>query len=275
MLEKAELKEQYGITAKIKMESADFRNHCGTSYVIQEVRAAQASAVFTVRNISESDKTTLTAYLNAGYNAAGSSGQITSQLSNLINRVGKMGEYEVSVYAAGGQGVHALAPIITNIADATAVLKILENYFKGLTVENAVPISYRTGSLQALRNESAIDAEAYNKSISELYLTYADFAAEEEQLTSRLNTRLSSSAAQFRRALNSIRKAQETLEKTLPTSASEINFTALAQLAGAETKEVDDNFKNAQNFIEGLLKAVEEATQAAAIRSTLSNYESK
>lgn len=170
--------------AKLIKDPAAFRNRCGTDYVGAEVRAVQAAAVFSIKNLSQSDKKVLEVAFNANYGVSGGPLNIGAdgKYSEFVKNAATFGQIEVNVYAIGGQGVSALAPIITQINDPNKVLSTIQKYFENLTLESSVAVSYNTGSLQSLINRPNIETDIYNKFIADLFEHYEGLGAEEARL---------------------------------------------------------------------------------------------
>ena len=162
----------------------NFRNVCGTEYVQIEVRAVQASAVFTVKNLSQSDKQVLEASLSASYGASGAASiGVDAKFRDFIKTASQYGQIEVHVYAIGGPGITALSPIITQIDKPDEVLKTIQSYFNNLDLSQSAPIAYNTGSLQSLINRPNIEDEFYSKYVADLFTNYESLGAERDRLT--------------------------------------------------------------------------------------------
>lgn len=195
----------------LKDNPSAFRNRCGTDYIGIEVRAVQAAAVFTIKNLSESERKVLEASFSASY---GGGGPLSiggdAKYQEFVKKAAQYGQIEVNVYAIGGTGVSALAPIITSVEKPDDVLKTIQSYFANLTLERSAAVSYNTGSLQSLVNHANIETDIYNKFIAQAFLQYEELGAE-------LNR------------LNSIRRAQEDWNMSASDQqklTSEINLLA-------------------------------------------------
>ncbi|MEG0619426.1 MAG: hypothetical protein RR557_09025 [Bacilli bacterium] len=171
----------------LKDNPKEFRQRCGTDFVGMEVRAVQAAAVFTIKNLAESERKVLEMSFNASY-GGGSPININTKgaYSEFIKKASSFGQIEVNIYAMGGPGVSTLAPIITNIDKPDLILKTIEKYFDNLTLNQSVPISYNTGSLQSLVNNSEIETSVYNKFIADSFLTYENIESEKKRLSNFL-----------------------------------------------------------------------------------------
>ncbi|NUF24691.1 hypothetical protein HUN23_18215, partial [Acinetobacter oleivorans] len=162
----------------------DFRQRCGTDFVGMEVRAVQAAAVFTIKNLSESERKVLDMSFNASYGGGGALNVNTGgAYSEFIKKASAFGQIEVNLYAMGGPGVASLAPIITNIDKPDIVLNTIKDYFQNLKLGQSVPISYNTGSLQSLVNNSEIETSIYNKFIADSFLNYENIESEKRRLS--------------------------------------------------------------------------------------------
>lgn len=162
----------------------DFRQRCGTDFVGMEVRAVQAAAVFTIKNLSESERKVLDMSFNASYGGGGALNVNTGgKYSDFIKKASAFGQIEVNLYAMGGPGVASLAPIITNIDKPDIVLNTIKDYFQNLKLGQSVPISYNTGSLQSLVNNSEIETSIYNKFIADSFLNYENIESEKRRLS--------------------------------------------------------------------------------------------
>lgn len=178
-------------SVKLRKEAADlannpigFRNRCGTDYAAIELRAVQAAAVFTIKNLSESERRVLEASFSANYGAGGGPLSIAgdAKYSEFVKKAASYGQIQVSLHAIGGPGVSALSPIITNLENPSIVLKTIENYFSALTLDRSVAVSYNTASLQSLINRPNIETDVYNKFIADSFIYFEELAAEEARL---------------------------------------------------------------------------------------------
>lgn len=159
-----------------------FRNRCGTDYVAQEVRAAQATAVFTIKNLSESERRILEAKLSASYGSGPASVGVDAGYRDFLKTAATYGQIEVKVYALGGPGVSALAPIMSNVDKPDQVISTIQKYFETLTLEQSVAVAYNTGSLQSLINRPSIEMDVYNKYVADTFAAWEDLGAEQRRL---------------------------------------------------------------------------------------------
>lgn len=178
--------EAVALTPEAKALSGDpvaFRRRCGTDYVAMEVRAVQAAAVFTIKNLSESERKVLESSFSASY---GGGGPLSiggdAKYAEFVKKAAQYGQIEVNVYAIGGEGVAALSPIITSIEKPDETLKTLQDYFTGLNLSRSAAVSYNTGSLQSLINAKTIEADIYNRFIADIFVYYEEVRAERKRL---------------------------------------------------------------------------------------------
>ncbi len=179
LLERTELTT----TAKaLSSNPVGFRNLCGTDYAAQEVRAAQATAVFTIKNLSESERKILEAKFSASYGAGPLDIGGSASYRDFVKTAAAYGQIEVKVYALGGPGVSALAPIMSNVDKPDKVIKTIEDYFKDLTLEQSVAIAYNTGSLQSLIGRTSIESDVFNRYIADTFEIWESLGAEQTRL---------------------------------------------------------------------------------------------
>lgn len=163
-----------------------FRTRCGTDYVQEEIRAVEAAAVFKIHNLTQAQKSVLTASLSARFNSGLFSAGGSANYQHFLQTAAQYGEIEVSFYAFGGPGITALAPIATHYDDQAIVLGTFQNYFANLTVQHSVPVSYVTASVQSLAGRPDIMTDYYSKYIGDLYLVYEELGAERDRLKNLL-----------------------------------------------------------------------------------------
>lgn len=159
-----------------------FRTTCGTDYAQIMIPAVQATALFTIRNLAESERKVLEASFNASYGGSALSLNAGGKYSEFIKKAAQFGQVEVRVHALGGPGISALSPIITNLDKPDTILQTIAGYFSSLTLDQAVPISYQTGSLQSLIQRPNIETDIYNRYIADVFEVWESLGADRNRL---------------------------------------------------------------------------------------------
>lgn len=159
-----------------------FRIRCGTEYIQIGVRAVQAAAIFTIKNLEESERRILEQTLSASYGGAGLSIGGDAQYREFVQTASKFGQIEVNLHAIGGPGVSALSPIITNVKNPSVVLDTLRSYFENLTLEQSAFVSFNAGSLQSLIGRQSVETILYNRMMAEAFAEYEKLSAERARL---------------------------------------------------------------------------------------------
>jgi hypothetical protein len=162
--------------ALAKTDLLAFRNRCGYEYVGQVRKGVLAAAVYTVKNLSQSSKKHLQASFNAGIGGAVWDVQAKASYEEFIKQAAAEGSLELKIYLVGGGGITIIVPTIEKTSDVAAVKKDLIAYAQKMGPENAVPISYVSGSLASFVPALAnLDFDNYIRTIDNLFFYFQEF----------------------------------------------------------------------------------------------------
>ncbi|SEH88556.1 hypothetical protein SAMN02799636_04280 [Methylobacterium sp. 275MFSha3.1] len=161
-----------------------FADACGKEVATQERRIAKVAAVFSVTNLSQSEKENLTA---AASFQGGSTGvwDAGAQASyhKFVSQASQVSTIKVSVFVIGGDGISVLADLATDYSDIQAVTNAVRTYIAGLTFEKAAPLSYSTARWNAYGWEgSQLDLTRQYEIMASLYTLYQDAQKVRERL---------------------------------------------------------------------------------------------
>jgi len=153
---------------------SEFASTCGTHYFSQETRSASIFAIYTLRNLSQSQKSRLETLIHAGSSVGPLfSGSIESEFKRVLTQAMRSSQMSCHVYAVGGRGVNHLSGLVQSyMEDIGKVGQIIANYVGTLSAENAAPISYQTTSMREFgyREPSPLDYEKRDDVLARHYL---------------------------------------------------------------------------------------------------------
>jgi hypothetical protein len=158
---------------------SDFENQCGPEYIAQESRGALVAVIFTVNNVSSSEKQQLVTA------AGGSYGVVTASASynNLIKKAVEQHQVNISFYARGGPGLKELAPLAAVDANFAAVQKVTSDYIAKITPRNAQPLEYLTAPMSNFGYNGRANVPDFNQqTLYRLSALYKDISAISEQI---------------------------------------------------------------------------------------------
>jgi hypothetical protein len=131
-------------------QTAEFARRCGTHVVLQERRGASLAAVFTIHNLTQSRRESLTASFQAGGSYGLFSGSVAATYRSFLSEAVRAGTVSVKVFAIGGDGVKLLSGLVKVTDDLAALQAVLQNYAKtNLGAGNATAMSYTSGTMSA------------------------------------------------------------------------------------------------------------------------------
>ncbi len=168
-----------------------FYSRCGREWVTQETRGVQIAVVYTVKNVSQSQRSRLEASLSAGVSGGPLfGGDVSVKLTKILQSAFVSNYYTARIFAIGGNGVSDFAQTITEIDDPTKVLKSISDYLKTLNYGNSVPMSFQTGSLDQFissQQEGALLFDPVNRRLASLFLAYEEYRARRSDIWRFLN----------------------------------------------------------------------------------------
>jgi hypothetical protein len=114
--------------AVLNADPKEFARRYGTEIVLQERRAAQIAAVFSLQNISEQQKQKLETSFQGGVSLGLFSGDMQAAYKSFAAEATRISAMSIAVFAIGGGGIGQLANIITDGTDLNAVAITLREY---------------------------------------------------------------------------------------------------------------------------------------------------
>ncbi len=153
---------------------------CGSEIVIERTKSALVYALFTIHNVSQSERSKLEAHLKASGGGAVWSASMDSSYRKIMQEASASNSVHLSVYAVGGAGIVNLADIISsNDTDPykryLEVPKVLSEYIKTLTPANSVPVSFSTKHISLFKDNLEVKFANFNSMhVSNIYNRYLD-----------------------------------------------------------------------------------------------------
>lgn len=166
----------------VKNDPVALRQRCGTEYVRMENRAVMAAAVFTIHNLSTSDRKKIEASFSASFDNKAFNVGIDADYKKFTKEAAQYGQVEVNFYALGGPGISSLSGLVRDQDDPAKFREAFSEYFKTLTAANSVSTLFVTASVSSLFAKEGLSAQTYNKTIGDLFLLSEDYGARRIQL---------------------------------------------------------------------------------------------
>lgn len=162
---------------KLTSNPTAFYARCGHEWVTQESRGVLIAVVYTIKNVSQSQRSKLEAAVSGGFNSPALGVNVSANMTKIVQSAFASNFYSAKIHFIGGNGVSDFATTITNIDDPVAVLKTISDYMKTLTYENSVPLKFTTGSLDQFLTQQNPQGlfDSYNRRIADLFLSYEDY----------------------------------------------------------------------------------------------------
>lgn len=175
------LKEKYQtLIDENKME--EFKQRCGTHFVISERKGANASILIKVENLSKQEVKDLRFNINVSGKYTGTRVSAAYSRANFVKVASSKGEVKIDFDAQGGRAedVAAFASAQNDIVKHQAAM---ENYMKGITRETSAPQSYKLVSFDRFgyANEIKPSLER-NKFLEEAYIMSLEYESMVERL---------------------------------------------------------------------------------------------
>jgi hypothetical protein len=175
----------------LKKNAPAFYARCGREWVSEETRGVEIALIYSIKNVSQSQRSRLEASLSAGLNGGALfGGDISSKLTQIASTAFMSNYYTVRVFAIGGHGVSDFADTISHLDEPTQVLNKISEYMKSLQYEESVPLSFQTGSLDqflASEDQGALIFDPINRRLTDLFLAYSEYRARRLTLWRYLN----------------------------------------------------------------------------------------
>jgi hypothetical protein len=169
--------------ALVKDRSA-FYVRCGREWVSTETRGVLIAVIYTIKNVSQSQRSKLEAAVSGGFNGGVLSIDVQAKLKQIFETAFVSNYYSARVSAIGGAGVSAFAQTLTQLDKPDEVLQKISDYVKTLDYSGSAPLSFTTGTLDQFLAQSGdvVLFDAYNRRISDLFLQYEEYRARRAQV---------------------------------------------------------------------------------------------
>jgi hypothetical protein len=151
---------EYIDTAELKKDLekktyAQLLKHCGPEIVTERTLGTSIFGIFTLSNLSESDKHKFDLSVGGGLNGGIFSAETETSLKNFISTAASSVRLSMKVMSIGGGGITQLVSLLPeqnhNIAETISnAPATIRSYMAGMTKANAVPISFTTMHLDQL-----------------------------------------------------------------------------------------------------------------------------
>lgn len=162
----------------------EFARRCGTEFVNQQKKAVMAAAIFTVSNLSQENKSKLTAHFKGSYSEGFFNADVETKYKSFFSEAMLNSRMAVSVYAIGGAGITYFSSLVSNSGELRNIQKVVAEYVKTLDSDNAVPMQYLSGSMEIFGYRGQNPANIYkrNRVLGYIYHNYENAVASAERL---------------------------------------------------------------------------------------------
>lgn len=159
-----------------RKEFDKFATRCGTEVITQEKRLSQVTAIFTLRNVSESQRTTLEAAFNASYGGLGAGADASGSYKKFVSDASRISTVSVSIVAVGAGGVSELSDIVLDISDIAKIKETLKELLSNIKFDTAAPGSYLSTSMARYgwQPTDTLDIGILDRALGEYYILYRD-----------------------------------------------------------------------------------------------------
>lgn len=160
-------------------ELIQFARRCGTQLVTQTSRGINAAVVFTIKNMTERNRSSLTASFNASFGGGLWGVDAGADFEKQVRSLIETGQITLDIRTIGGPGAAELASIIKDLdkANIGKVRDALSRYVAKQGPEGSVPIEFQSGSLSAFVPALGDpDRTAYLVTIGELFVAHQENA---------------------------------------------------------------------------------------------------
>ena len=143
-----------------------FSNLCGSHYVSEEVRSASVVAMISIHNISEKHirKFDSSFGMSGGFGAY--SGKLKTKIEAFLLEAAKESQINIKVFTMGGTGIISLKDMVKESEDingtsqeVTKIRDTMFNYMNTMTVDHAVPVSFKTTSMSVFGWEDSAKSD--------------------------------------------------------------------------------------------------------------------
>ncbi|RVH37679.1 hypothetical protein [Sinorhizobium meliloti] len=167
-----------------RKEFEKFATRCGTEVITQEKRLAQVTAIFSLRNVSELQRTTLEAAFNASYGVPGVGAEASGNYKKFVSDASRISTVSVSIVAVGAGGISELSEIIVDISDIETIKETLKKIISNIDFDTAAPSSYFSTSMARYgwQPTTTLDVGILDRALGEYYILYRDAQARQARV---------------------------------------------------------------------------------------------
>jgi hypothetical protein len=165
---------------------------CGDEYVQTVQKAAEIAMVFTLHNVSQTEKRTLTMHFDGGASWGSGSVEFSANSRQFLLSAMKHGEIHMRAYGFGGGGISKLGPeLVLNPDNFDAVKTTIAKYIQeNMIPTKAAPVRYITAYFGSLADPPlVINPVPTPPALISNYLTYRDLQSHVNQIEDILRGR--------------------------------------------------------------------------------------
>ena len=173
-----------GDAARLTGNRAAFYARCGREWVASETRGVLIAVIYTIKNVSQSQRSRLEAAVSGGFGGSVLKLNVESKLSKILESAFVSNYYSTRIHAIGGEGVSSFSQTINDLDDPVKVLKQISDYMKDLIYQQSVPLSFSTGPLDQflVSDQDGLLFDSYNRRISDLFLAYEEYRSRRQSV---------------------------------------------------------------------------------------------
>ena len=168
------LKEEYK-----SLSHEDLINKCGREIVIEEKRSIVFFSLLTLKDLSHSQKESLSAKLSLLAKGASYKAEFGADYKKFIEKAYSLGQVSVKVFSHGNLPLEPLKNIlgVDLFADHNTLLGLFKEYLQGVDSTSAVPSSYITTDIGVFSDKSFSQPSFKKKILIKLYQLYQNLEA--------------------------------------------------------------------------------------------------
>lgn len=160
-----------------------FFDQCGTHFVAQIERGSSISLVFSVRGLTATQRSSLSAAVSAAYSGAAVGGSAAAAYNQLMQSLQKTAHISLDVVVQGGPGQQVLASL-SAVSTTEAISKALADYISATTTQNARPLGFVTAAFQQFGVPAPPSFAAFrNDTIMQIADAYAQVLAAQQRIS--------------------------------------------------------------------------------------------
>ncbi|MBF0299819.1 MAG: hypothetical protein HQK51_13925 [Oligoflexia bacterium] len=170
-----------------------FEESCGKEVILEERKMASIALMFTVSNISESNKKNIEASFKTNIGIINSF-SLTSNVnySKFYKYVEGVGKISIKFFAIGGRGLSDLAGFaVYDPYDLQSIQEALSYYMKGINKNTAAPVEYISSSYELFNIYGITNLSRFyqNLVLSEYFFKYMQIESEIKRIDQILNSK--------------------------------------------------------------------------------------